>query len=316
LKTRQLTEFERLLEIALEGGRTLDYEPGQFIMISLFGVGEIPVSIASSPTMRASFEICVRAWGKSRRPASPRSRRRAGHPRPYGRFPIRILKGNDLLIIAGARHRAPALPDPRARQPARLARRILLGCRRQGHPLREIDGWRRRMDVHYECTVDRAAPEWTGQIGRITTLIPGVDIEAERTFAVVVGPPVMYKFVIRELLAKNIPEQQILLSLERHMKCGMGKCGRCQIHNFYCCQDGPVFNYADVSGCGVLECRRHEVLCAPEVDRPAGALAPLARPPPLPTNVLPRGIMRRPSAFSTCRAARLPAPGGTPASCC
>ena len=103
------------------------------------------------------------------------------------------------------------------------------------------------MDVHCECTVDRAAPEWTGQIGRITTLIPGVDMEAERTFAVVVGPPVMYKFVIRELLAKNgIPEQQILLSLERHMKCGMGKCGRCQIHNFYCCQDGPVFNFADV----------------------------------------------------------------------
>ena len=107
----------------------------------------------------------------------------------------------------------------------------------------ELEKWNERTDVHYACTVDRAAPEWAGNVGVITTLIPGVDIEPARTFAAVVGPPVMYKFVIKELISKGIPEHQILLSLERHMKCGNGKCGHCQIEDIYCCQDGPVFNY-------------------------------------------------------------------------
>ena len=101
-------------------------------------------------------------------------------------------------------------------------------------------------DLHYACTVDRAAPEWAGNVGVITTLIPGVDIEPARTFAAVVGPPIMYNFVIKELISKGIPEHQILLSFERNMKCGNGKCGRCQIQNLYCCQDGPVFNYEKI----------------------------------------------------------------------
>jgi NAD(P)H-flavin reductase len=83
----------------------------------------------------------------------------------------------------------------------------------------------------------------------ITSLIPGVTINPEKTFGVVVGPPIMYKFVIAELLRKNLPERQIVLSLERHMKCGMGKCGHCQIDhpkNYYCCKDGPTFTYEEV----------------------------------------------------------------------
>lgn len=102
------------------------------------------------------------------------------------------------------------------------------------------------MDVHYECTLDKGAAEWAGHVGLITSLIPGVHLEPERTFAIVVGPPIMFRFVIKELLAKNIPENQILVSLERHMKCGMGKCGHCQIQGYYCCTDGPVFNYSDI----------------------------------------------------------------------
>ncbi|MFA4919609.1 MAG: oxidoreductase, partial [Thermodesulfovibrionales bacterium] len=107
----------------------------------------------------------------------------------------------------------------------------------------ELDDWNKRTDLHYACTVDRADPDWAGNVGVITTLIPGVDIDPMRTFAAVVGPPIMYNFVIKELLAKGIPKQQILLSFERNMKCGNGKCGRCQIQNLYVCQDGPVFNY-------------------------------------------------------------------------
>jgi NAD(P)H-flavin reductase len=158
------------------------------------------------------------------------------------------MEGNDLLIVAGGLGVAPLrslinfILDNR-RDFGKV--HILLGCKSPEDMLfrEELDSWGERMDVHYQCTVDRPGPDWSGNVGVITTLLPGVDIEPSRTFAAVVGPPVMYKFVIRELLAKDIPEKQILLSFERHMKCGQGKCGRCQIENVYCCQDGPVFTY-------------------------------------------------------------------------
>jgi sulfhydrogenase subunit gamma (sulfur reductase) len=250
---RHLTENEKLFEIGLHGGATLDHEPGQFVMVSVFGVGEIPVSIASSPTNRGSFDLCVRAVGKVTRAMHKLGAGdEVGIRGPYGKgFPIGRLEGNDLLIIAGGLGVAPLrslinyVLDNR-RDFGKV--HILLGCRTPKDLLftDELSHWQERTDVLYQCTVDRGAPDWAGNVGLITTLIPGVDIDTARTYAVIVGPPVMYKFVLRELLHKHIPEDQILVSFERHMKCGMGKCGRCQIQNLYCCQDGPVFNYNDI----------------------------------------------------------------------
>jgi len=253
-RTKVLTKHEKLFEIALDTGDRLDHEPGQFVMASLLGVGEIPISVCSSPTTRsASFELCVRAVGKvSNAMHLLEAGDELGIRGPYGKgFPIRILEGNDLLMVAGGLGMAPLRSlfnyvfDNR-RDFGKT--HILLGCKSPQDMVfvDEIDQWNKRMDVHYECTVDRAAPDWAGHVGVITTLLPGVHLEPDRTFAVVVGPPVMYKFVIKELLAKNIPERQILLSFERHMKCGMGKCGRCQIQGLYCCQDGPVFSYEQI----------------------------------------------------------------------
>lgn len=253
LRIKKMTELEKLFEIALEGGQSLEHEPGQFIMLSVFGAGDIPVSISSSPSVRGSFEICVRAAGKV---TTALHRLEAGDEvgirGPFGKgFPIRILEGNDLLMIAGGLGIAPLRSLIRhvlynRRDFGRV--HILLGCKSPQEMLfvDEIDHWSQRMDVYYECTVDRASPDWAGHVGRITTLIPGVHLEPERTFAIAVGPPVMYKFVIKELLAKKIPERQILMSFERHMKCGIGKCGHCQIQGLYCCQDGPVFSYDQV----------------------------------------------------------------------
>ena len=254
LRIRQMTEYEKLFEISLEGAERLDHEPGQFIMLSLCGVGESPISISSSPTnISGSFEICVRAVGKVTHALHKlEAGDEVGIRGPFGKgFPIRIFEGNDLLIVAGGLGIAPLRSlikyvfDNR-RDFGKV--HILLGCKSPKDILffDEIEQWNKRMDVHYECTVDRAVPEWQGHVGLITTLIPGVHLEPERTFAVVVGPPVMYKFVIKELLAKNIPGRQILVSFERHMKCGLGKCGHCQIQHLYACQDGPVFNYEEI----------------------------------------------------------------------
>lgn len=253
LRIKEMTSHEKLFEIALEGGTSLDHEPGQFVMLSVFGVGEVPLSVSSSPDTRGSFDICVRNVGKV---TNALHRLGAGDEvgirGPYGKgFPIRILEGNDLLIVAGGLGIAPL----RSLIKHVLFNRrdfgkvhILLGCKTPKDMLfvDELELWNKRMDVYYDCTVDRAAPDWAGHVGLITTLIPGVHLEPERTFAIVVGPPVMFKFVIKELLNKKIPERQILISFERHMKCGMGKCGRCQIQGLYVCQDGPVFNFADI----------------------------------------------------------------------
>ncbi len=252
LRTRQMTPMEKLFEIALPGSESLDHLPGQFVEVSLFGVGEGPISISSSPTKRRSFELCVRKVGKL---TTAIHRLEAGDEigirGPFGNgFPIRILEGNDLLIVGGGLGIVPLrslinyVMDNR-RDFGKTS--ILLGCRTPDDILfgDEIAQWNKRLDVNFDCTVDRADPdtEWKGNVGLITTLIPGVTLDANRTFAIVCGPPIMYKFVIAKLIEKGIPERQIIVSLERHMKCGMGKCGHCQIQHYYCCQDGPVFTY-------------------------------------------------------------------------
>jgi sulfhydrogenase subunit gamma (sulfur reductase) len=253
LQSKKMTDDVKFFEIALMNGESLGHEPGQFVMVSLLGIGEVPISICSTPTRHDSFEICVKAVGKV---TTCIHRAEEGDEvairGPYGKgFPVKVIKGNDLLIIAGGLGIAPLRS---LIQYAIEKRRdfgkvhILLGCREPKDMLfgHELEQWGKRADIYYECTVDHADPDWAGNVGLITTLVPGVDIDPMKTFAAVVGPPVMYKFIIKELLAKEIPERQILLSLERHMKCGSGKCGRCQIQHLYCCQDGPVFSYEQI----------------------------------------------------------------------
>ena len=250
LNTRQMTELEMYFEIALPDEESLDHDPGQFVMVSIPGVGDAPISISSSPTKRRSFELVVRKAGKltaALHKLEPGDT--VGIRGPFGQgFPIQILEGNDLLFVAGGLGIVPLrslinFVIHNRRDFGKV--NILLGCKTPQDMLfgDEVNAWEKRLDVNFNCTVDKSDPDWKGNVGLITSLIPGVNLNPNRTFAVVVGPPIMYKFVLKELLKKDIPERQIILSLERHMKCGVGKCGHCQIGNYYCCQDGPVFSY-------------------------------------------------------------------------
>ncbi len=249
LKVRQLTLTEKLYEIGFPNGESLNHDPGQFVEVSIFGVGEAPISLASSPTRRGSFDLCVRNVGKV---TAALHQLKAGDSigirGPFGRgFPVQEFVGNDLLIVAGGIGLVPLrslihyVLDNR-REFGKVT--ILLGCRTPQNILfsDEIETWSSRLDLSFSCTVDKADPEWKGNVGVIASLIPGITL-SRHTYAVVVGPPVMYRYVIAELLLKKIPAHRIILSLERHMKCGLGKCGHCQINNLYCCQDGPVFRY-------------------------------------------------------------------------
>lgn len=249
----QMTDMEMLFEIKLHDGLVLDHDPGQFVQVSLFGAGEAPISVCSSPSKQDGFELCIRRAGRMTKLFHRLKRGdEIGIRGPFGRgFPTNMLKGRDLIFVAGGLGIAPLrslinyVIDNR-RDFGRVS--ILLGCKTPDSMLfgHEVHEWDKRTDISFACTVDRSEPDWHGNVGLITSLIPGVTLEPKNTFAVVCGPPVMYRYVVGELIKKDIPESRIFLSLERHMKCGMGRCGHCQIDNKYCCKDGPVFSYDEV----------------------------------------------------------------------
>jgi len=253
LQIDPLTDKEKFFRIELEDKINLGHEPGQFVMVSLFGYGEAPISICSSPTDKGFFDLTVRNVGTLTNAMHKLNKGDiVGIRGPFGKgFPVDNMFGYDLVIVGGGLGIVPLRSLIRYVMQNRNDFgnvQILLGCRTPKEVLfkEEAKEWMKRAEIKLNCTVDKADAEWQGNVGLITTLIPGVDINPARTYAIVVGPPIMYKFVIAKLLEKNIPDHQIVVSLERRMKCGLGKCGHCQIEGKYVCQLGPVFTYADL----------------------------------------------------------------------
>jgi NAD(P)H-flavin reductase len=257
IKKQPMTVYETLFEIKLDDGSELGHKPGQFIEVSVFGIGEAPISLSSSPTKKETFELCVRRLGNvTSKLHKLNVGDKIGIRGPFGNgFDVDALKGKDLLFIAGGLGIAPL----RSLFNYVLDKRkdyghvcLLYGCKEPKELLfgEEMVALALRDDVEFKSSVNWC-PEnevWTGNIGVITTLIPQVAFDPETTIAVVCGPPVMYKFVIADLKTRKMPEDHIVLSLERRMKCGVGKCGHCQINQIYVCKDGPVFNYSKIKG--------------------------------------------------------------------
>lgn len=250
VKAQQLTELEKFFEIRLLEPGPFPFEPGQFILLSVLGVGEAPVTLASSPLKKDGVEVCVRRVG-SLTNALHRLQEGAtiGLRGPFGKgFPVEALKGKDLLFVAGGIGIIPLRSLihyvlERRKDFGQLS--ILYGAKTPKEFLftDELTAWGQRGDVRLMLTVDKPDETWKGNAGVITRLIPPLELRPKETYAVIVGPPVMYKFVLMELYQKALPESQILMSLERRMRCGVGKCGHCQINNVYVCQEGPVFSY-------------------------------------------------------------------------
>ena len=257
VKKVPMTASEILFEIRLNDDSELGHKPGQFVEISVFGVGEAPISVSSSPTKKGAFELCIRKVGNvTNKLHTLNVGDMVGVRGPFGKgFDADFLRGKDLLFIAGGLGIAPlrSLFNYVLDNRKDYGRVILLyGCKAPHELLfgDELVALASRDDVEFKPTVDRCPEDevWAGNIGVITTLIPQVDFDPEKTYAIVCGPPIVYKFVIADLKRKNVPDDHIILSLERRMKCGVGKCGHCQINQIYVCKDGPVFNYAKIKG--------------------------------------------------------------------
>jgi len=249
----KFTEREKFIRLTFEDGLPFEYKPGQFVEVSVFGRGEAPISICSSPTEKGHFDLCVRAAGdltNALHTLGPGAM--LGIRGPFGNgFDTTVPKGQNLLFVAGGLGLAPSrsfikyVIDNRS-QYAKVT--ILVGARNPQELLfkEDLKEWQARPDVECLVTVDRSDGTWKGNVGLITGLFSKVSITPATTWAVIVGPPIMFKFAVLETLGEGIPEHRIICSLERRMKCGVGKCGHCQIRHVYVCQDGPVFTYAQV----------------------------------------------------------------------
>ncbi len=249
----RLTDMEKLFQIrfldAAERER-FSFQPGQFIMLEVPGYGEIPVSISCSPSSKGYLELCIRRAGvvtgalhKARRGA------RVGIRGPFGTyFPMEQMKGHHILLIAGGLGLAPLrspifyvienradFKDVHIFYGAKQPRQLLFDYQYQE--------WHRIDDLDLQVIVEEPDDRWTGPVGMITKLLDGVKTPPDETYAIVCGPPVMFKFVCGQLNQMGIRMQRMFVSLERRMHCGMGKCCRCNIGSTYTCIDGPVFDY-------------------------------------------------------------------------
>jgi len=230
--------------------RRFSFQPGQFVMLELPGYGEVPISISSSPAVHGQFELCIRKAGivtgalhKAKRGA------KVGIRGPFGTyFPMEKMKGHNVLLIAGglglAPLRAPVFHVIENRADYEDVH-ILYGAKRPDQLLFDYkyDEWNRIDDINLRVIVEEPDANWTGPVGMITKLLEDVEVPADMTYAIVCGPPVMFKFVCDRLSKMGLAMQHMFVSLERRMHCGMGKCCRCNVGSTYTCIDGPVFDY-------------------------------------------------------------------------
>jgi len=255
-RVQPMTNLEKLFNLELPEGLSLGHRPGQFVEVSILGVGEAPISISSSPSRsNGSFELCVRQAGDVTNAMHKlEAGAMVGIRGPFGRgFPYEKYRGKDVLFAPGGLGLAPlrSLINQVLDERSTFGRvMILYGARNPAEMLfkEELEEWSRRGDLELHVTVDRGDENWKGNVGVITTLFRKVSINPRNTVAITCGPPIMYRFVLMELLGKGISNGNIYLSLERHMKCGVGKCGHCQINDVYACQSGPVFPYSEIMG--------------------------------------------------------------------
>ena len=258
VRTYPLTEDVNFFQVRLvdmDKALGFRYQTGQFAMISILGAGEAPFSISSTPSRPGLLEFCIRKTGTVTNALfNLKENDLVGLRGPYGNgFPADKMEGKDILIVMGGLGAAPLRSvllyclDNRDR----FGRLMLLhGAKRPADMLfrEELLALKQRDDLECHLTVDGDdTGEWNDNVGLVTTLFPKLgNIDPANTFGLVCGPPVMYKFVLQEFLNLDIPRDQILMTLERRMKCGVGKCGHCAIDYIYTCLEGPVFSYWDV----------------------------------------------------------------------
>jgi len=251
----ELTPVQKHFRLVRLDGGPFIHHPGQFVQVSAFGVGEAPISVASSPTRPWHLDLGIRKVGAVTRAVHELvAGDEIGIRGPFGvGFDVDAMRGKDVVLIAGGCGLAPMRAlvqycEDRREEFGRVT--LLFGAKTPQDLLYRDEFFRsaRAGTLDCRCTVDRVpdGEAWEGSVGLITELVAPLPMVPGRTVAVMVGPPEMYRPVIAALRAKGLDAANIQLSLERNMKCGIGKCGHCIIEHLYCCLDGPVFRLSEI----------------------------------------------------------------------
>lgn len=246
----------KTFKLKLLDGKDLKFAPGQFLELSIPGVGEAPFGFASSPLIEDYIELCIKKMGGVTQAIHDKKVGSFVYLRgPFGNtFPISEMEGKSLLYVAGGLGLAPLRPlityvyDARNREKFKNIK-MLFTARSSGDFIfkRDLEAWAREKDTELVLAIDRPEENWKGKVGFPNKLVDEMDIDFENTYAVLCGPPIMIKVTSARLVELGIPKERIITTLENRMTCGVGKCGKCNVGHKYVCIDGPVFRMSQLS---------------------------------------------------------------------
>jgi NAD(P)H-flavin reductase len=246
-----IEETPTIKTFVLKPARPIEFRAGQFMQLTLPGVGEAPFTPSSSPKVSEKMEITILKTGKVTDALHEiEAGVKVGLRGPFGKgYPLEELKGREVLLVGGGVGLAPlrSLIHALLDKPSDYKRISIKNGARLPEELcfsKQYDKWDNAApNVDFTCTIDVPAQGWTGKVGLVTTLLDNLDIDIENSIAVTCGPEIMLKFVTLKLLEVGYKPTQIYLSMNRKMSCGMGKCGRCNVGHYYLCVDGPDMCY-------------------------------------------------------------------------
>lgn len=257
-KVTNLTPDIKLLNLELDDSvlrDNFDYKPGQFAFLSAYGVGEAPFGFVSLAYHKSGIEFAVRRIGTVTGALHEfETGATIGIRGPFGNyFPLPDYQRKNIIIIGGGIGMAPLRPiihfilDHRSDYGNLL---IINGARTPRDLVfaDEFDAWAKAPQTQLELTVDKGDENWKGRVALVPTVVAELKPSPVNAIAITCGPPIMIRFVLAELKELGFANEQIVTTLEQKMKCGMGKCARCNVGNKYVCQDGPVFTFEQISG--------------------------------------------------------------------
>jgi len=251
--TDVIDETPTIKTFVLEPAEPMAFRAGQFIQLTLPGVGEAPFTPSSSPAEPDRIAITIlRTGAVTDQFHACRPGQTLGLRGPFGKgYPVEELKGRDVLVVGGGVGLAPLralilalLGDMKGIK--RMSIKYGARCMEELLYRDQHERWTQHAKVDFACTIDSPQPGWDGRTGVVTTLLKDLDVDKPNTHAFVCGPSVMLKFTTFTLIDEGLKPEQICLSMNRRMSCGIGKCGRCNIGPFYLCKDGPDISYAKI----------------------------------------------------------------------
>lgn len=245
-----IVETPTIKTIRFKPEEPITFATGQFVEVTVPGVGEAPFTPSSKPSVKDTMEVTVMKVGKVTDKIHELKKDGViGVRGPFGKgYPIDKFKGKEILVVGGGCGFAPlrSLMYELFERSGEFKKLFFRGgCKTPKELLyrNEVGRWTERKDLDLKLTVDKGDNKWKGEVGVVTTILDGMDVDCENGIAIICGPPIMMKFATKKALEMGFKEKNVYLSMEKNMSCGIGKCGHCRLGIYYACKDGPVFTY-------------------------------------------------------------------------